>query len=144
MANGVFPPDFTLDTGKVRVLIPDLSTEDNTVNTDYLFSDDELGALVALYNGSVRRAAASALDALAVNEVLLYRYLRTDDLTVDGTKGAEVLRKRAAGLRAEADAEDALALEESFEIIYPYADGGFIPEGTPPIWGRQYGVGRWG
>lgn len=143
MANGVFPPDFTGDTGKVRLLIPDLTTEDSTADTTYLFSDDEINGLVALYNGSVRRAAAAALDALAVNEALLYRYVRTDDLTVDGTKGAEVLRKRAASLRAEADAEDALALEEAFQIVYPYGDGDFIPEGTPAVWGRQYGVGRW-
>lgn len=144
MSNGEFPPDLTGDTGKVRLLIPDLSTEDGTVDTKYLFSDDEINGLVALYNGSVRRAAAAALDALAVNEVLLYRYLRTDDLTVDGTKSAEVLRKRAASLRAEADAEDVLALEEAFQIVYPEGAGAFIPEGTPAVWGRQYGVGRWG
>lgn len=143
MANGVFPPDFTTGAGKVRVLIPDLGTADGTVDSDYLFSDDELDALLALYAGSIRRAAASAIDALAVNEVLLYRYLRTDDLTVDGSRGAEVLRKRAASLRAEADAEDAVALEEAFQIVYPYGDGDFIPEGTPAVWGRQYGVGRW-
>lgn len=144
MANGVFPPNLTTDVGLVRVLIPDLSTADDTVNTNYLFSDDELEALVGLYSGSVRRAAAAALDALAVNEALTYRYLRTDDLAVDGSKGAEVLRKRAAGLRAEADADDTLALEEAFQVVYPEYSGGFIPEGTPPIWGRQYGVGRWG
>lgn len=144
MANGVFPPNLSTEVGLVRVLVPDLSTVDDTVDTNYLFSDDELEALVGLYNGSVRRAAAAALDALAVNEALLYRYLRTDDLTVDGTKGAEVLRKRANGLRNEADDEDAAALEEAFQVVYPLDGGGFIPEGTPPIWGRQYGWGQWG
>lgn len=144
MSNGVFPPDFTTDVGKIRVLIPDLSTDDFTVDTDYLFRDDELDALLSIYQGSIRRAAASALDALAVNEALLYRYLRTDDLTVDGTKGAEVLRKRANTLRGEADTEDAIALEEAFQIVYPDEGLSVIPEGTPATYLQTWRWGRWG
>lgn len=141
MANGTFPPDFTTDVGKVRALIPDLSTADGTVDTDYLFGDSELEAYLAIYNGSLRRAAAAAIDAIAVNEVLTYRYLRTDDLQVDGTKGAEVLRKRAQTLRDEADVIDATDAVDAFEIAYP--ESGFIPEGVPSAWGRAWTWEKW-
>ncbi len=57
---------------EVRVLIPDLST-------DQLFTDGEIETFLVIYNGNVRRAAAAAIDAVAVNEALLYKIVRTDD-----------------------------------------------------------------
>lgn len=141
MANGVFPPALDTPVGQIRVLIPDLVTADRTVNTDYMFSDDELDAFLSIYADSVRRAAAAVLDTIATNEVLTYRTIRTDDLQVDVTKGAELLRRRAQALRDEADALDDNEATDSFEIVF--ADGGFVPEGTPVQWGRQWTWGQW-
>lgn len=143
MANGVFPPDYESPVGLVRTLIPDLTTEDNTADTDYVFSDDQITALVGLYEGSVRRAAAAAIDAIAVDEALRYRFVRTDDLTVDGSKSAEVLRKRAQALRDEADALDGAEVEDAFQLVYPNGVGGFVPEAVQPAWGRAWEWERW-
>lgn len=117
---------------QVRVLIPDLDPNNQ------LFTDDEIDTFLEIYSQNVRRAAAAAIDAVAVNEALLYKIVRTDDLQVNGVSGADVLRKRAQALRDEADKSDAADADEGFVIVYP--DNPFIiPEGTPVPYG-----GRWG
>lgn len=135
--NGVFPVDFTTDVGRVRMLVPDTTTDDGTSDTDYLFSDDYIRAALDLEGGSVKRAAAALIDVLANDQALLYKSLRTDDLTVNGVAVAQELRQRARSLRGEADRDEA----EYFEIVYD--DNGFIPEGTPPQWGRGWMWTQW-
>lgn len=103
---------------QVRVLIPDLSV------SDPLFTDAEIGTFLEIYADNVRMAAAAAIDAVAVNEALLYKVVRTDDLQVNGVSGAEVLRKRAQALREEASGDD-----EAFVIVFaPRCPT--VPEGT--------------
>jgi hypothetical protein len=135
--NGVFPVDFTTDVGRVRMLVPDTTTDDGTSDTDYLFSDDYIQAALDLEGGSVKRAAAALIDVLANDQALLYKSLRTDDLTVNGVAVAQELRQRARSLRGEADRDEA----EYFEIVYD--DNGFIPEGTPSQWGRGWMWTQW-
>lgn len=53
----------------------------------------------------VRMAAADALDAIAVSEVLVGKVIRTQDLQTDGAKVAAELRAQAAGHRARATAD---------------------------------------
>lgn len=137
MTNGVFPADFTTPVGLVRALIPDTTTDDGTVNTDYLFSDDYINAILALESASVKRAAAALIDVIANDQALLYKSVRTDDISVNGVVVAEQLRRRAVSLREEADRGE----DDYFEIVY--AAGGFVPEGTPPVWGRGWTWERW-
>lgn len=73
MTNGVFPADFTTPVGLVRALIPDTTTDDGTVNTDYLFSDDYINAILALESASVKRAAAALIDVITNDQALLYK-----------------------------------------------------------------------
>lgn len=94
------------DAGVVRMLI-------NDVVAPWIFSDEEIAAFLALEGGSVKRAAAQAIDTNADNEALASKVLRTQDLSTDGAKVADALRKRAAALREQADAEDG----DYFEII---------------------------
>lgn len=123
------------EINQVRALIPDLDSSNR------LFTDAEIQTFLDIYNGNVRRAAAAAIDAVAVNEALLYKIVRTDDLQVNGVSGAEVLRKRAQGLRQEADSDDALAGDEALIIVYPEVQR-IVPEGTPAPytgnWGRTW------
>ena len=122
-----FPPDLTTDVGKVRVVIQD-------VNEPYLFTDDEIAVFIELAGKNIFRASASAIYAIAVNEALTYKYVKTDDLLIDGTKAADVLLKRAAALRQQAQDQDAQASDESFVIVYPFGDDCAVPEGTPRPW----------
>lgn len=79
-------PDDSIDF--LRLLITDVEADENG---DHLFSNEDLE--VYLNNThNVYFAAAFALRTIAANEVLLAKYLRTDDLTVDGTAVSKELR----------------------------------------------------
>lgn len=87
---------------QVRLLIADVGDGDRQVLTD-----DQVGGYLELNGLNVRRAAADALDAIAVSEVLVSKVIRTQDLATDGSKVAAALQARAAQLRAQADDADA-------------------------------------
>lgn len=111
---GLMAIDYTTPEGQVRLLIPD-TDEDNQ-----LFPDDAIKAYLSLYDDNIKRAAASALDAVASSTVMLLKYVKTDDLTVDGPAVGKELRLRARALREEADADDLEdAMNEGFQIVNP-------------------------
>ena len=93
--------DYTTAAGRVRLLLNDVD------ETNLVFTNDEIAALLALEGESVKRAAAQAIDTNADNEALASKVLRSQDVQTDGAKVADALRKRAAALRAQADREDA-------------------------------------
>lgn len=103
----IFPPDASNPVGQLRYVI-------NDVEEPYAFSDAHLQAMLSIYRDNLQLAGADLIESIAVDEVLLYRFVRTDDLTVDGSKAAEILLKRAQRLRDQAaiDAE-----EDAFEIV---------------------------
>lgn len=106
-----FPPDYSTPTGQVRALISDVSEP-------YTLTDEVIGALLSIYGDNVKRAAAQALRTIAGSTVLLLKYVKTDDLLVDGTKMSAELRQLADDLNESADADD-LADEEFFMLTYP-------------------------
>lgn len=97
--------DYETPIKHVRVLIADMATppliDDQTLQTYLELQGWADGARWAVY-----RAAADALEAIAVSEVLVSKKIRTQDLSTDGPAVAEALRKLAAGLRDQADNED--------------------------------------
>lgn len=99
--------DFSTDAGKVRLLLNDVD------ETALVFTDPEIAAFLALEGGSIKLAAAQAIDTNADNEALASKVLKTQDLTTDGAKVADALRKRAAALRAQA-VEEAGETEDGF------------------------------
>lgn len=139
MANGAFPVDYSTAVGRVRALIPDTATADGTGGTDYLFSDSHLEAYLTISAGSATRAAGFAVQAIAGDQALLLKHVRTDDLAVNGAAVAEALLKQAKALFDQADAEDVAALDESFQVVYP-GGADCWPEGvTVPVYGRVVG-----
>lgn len=109
---------------QVRLLIGDTDRS--------IFDDDEIQAFLDL-NTSPRRAAAQALDTIAVSEVLLSKKITSQDLSTDGPAVAEALRKLAASLREQADREDEAAAT-FFDIVeWPYGQAA-MPELTEPSW----------
>lgn len=122
----ITPPDLESDVGKVRVLIQDMADP-------YDFSDDEITVFISLGGGNLFRASASAMYAIAAHEALTYKYVKTDDLLVDGTKAADVLLKRAKAFLDQANEQDLIDADEAFVLVsrdlFPW-----VPEATPRPW----------
>jgi hypothetical protein len=95
-----------------------------------LFTDEQLGAWLARYGGSVNRATYRALITIATSEVLLGKKIRTQDLSTDGPAVAAELRALAATYKAEADDEEAAA--GSFFEVVPLCEP--KPEGAEYRW----------
>lgn len=110
----LYPPDFSTELGRLRALIPDVDQNDfsDSGEPSYLFSDQHLNAYLALYGssssqvGKVKRAAASALTAIATSEALISKVIRTEDLQTDGAKLATALLSAAGRLNREAEDDD--------------------------------------
>jgi hypothetical protein len=98
----------------------------------YVFEDEDIDRFLTLEGGSVKRAAAQAIDTNADNEALASKVLTSKDLSTDGAKLAEALHKRAAALRTQADREDELAEDAGgFVDVVDYAPAfGRVPELT--------------
>lgn len=101
--------DPTTDIGLVRLLCTDLD------EVSPLFDDAQITAFLAMNGDRVKKAAAMALDTIAVSEVLISKVIRTQDLQTDGAKVAAELRARAKALRdedtADEDDDDTYGLE---------------------------------
>jgi hypothetical protein len=116
--------DLATDVGKTRSLIPDRPTlGDGTANPDgVIFSDEELSYYFTLEGDSVR-AAARGLEAMATDQLLLFRIIRTGQLTVDGAKLSQQLLATAKQLResaAEIDAAEG-AFDYAEMVLDPFS-----------------------
>ena len=124
--------DFSTDTGKVRLLISDIDL------TRPIFNDESIAAFLDLAGGSIKRAAASALMVIAVNEVLVQKHIKLLDLQTAGDLVAKELRALAGQYRAEADAEEATAAGSIGWLELPGRIGQFDKR-TPEDWGALTG-----
>jgi hypothetical protein len=88
--------DYTQPAGQVRLLLSDVD-EANEV-----YTDEEITAFLTIENGSVKRAAAQAIDTQATNEALAAKVLKDHQVETDGAKLADAMRKHAAALRDQA------------------------------------------
>lgn len=109
----------------VRLLIADVD------NDRKILDDNQIEGYLTLNGGHARRAAADALDAIAVSEALVSKVIRTQDLQTDGAKLAAELRARADRLRQQADDEDTVDIFDVVDTV-----GTRRPEHTNPVvWG---------
>jgi hypothetical protein len=122
MANfGVSPVNFDTEVGKVRVLLGDTEAEnvEDGIGEYMYFGDAEIVAFLEMYGDNAKLAAARAMETIASSQVLLLKSWTSDDLTVNGDKIAESLRKIAAQLRQEALADES---SEYFNLISMYVE----------------------
>jgi hypothetical protein len=121
MAN-TYPPDYTTALGQLRALVsqteqyPDPAKPE--AEPDYLMDDGLLQSYLVMNQNKLYGAAADALLALAANEALVSKKIRTEDLSTDGSVIANSLRQIAQEYRkrqTDEDAEDAAL--EAFEIV---------------------------
>lgn len=131
----VSPPNYSTAIGRVRALIPDIEQVDweRDGNASYLFSDNHITGLLALYGidpgvcgvatlamtAKIRHAAADAVEAIAVSEALISKVVKTEDLQTDGAKTANALLGRAGLLRRQAAKEEE---EEELETAFTVVD----------------------
>lgn len=103
--------DPTTDIGLVRLLCTDLN------EVEPLFEDAQIAAFLSL-EGVVKRAAALALETIAVSEALISKKITTQDLSVDGPAVAKELRERAKSLREQAGVEAGATDDYGLDIAY--------------------------
>jgi hypothetical protein len=117
---GVAPVNYASNVGKVRVLLGDVEPENIIGDTgEYMyFGDDEIVAMLQMYDHNVKMVAARALETIASSQALLLKSWSSDDLVVNGDRIAESLRRIAQQLRDEALIEQS---SEAFDLV-PYLD----------------------
>jgi hypothetical protein len=122
----VFPPNPTTPVGLVRFLVSDTQqlAYDPGQPARYIFPDEQYQAYITLAGeGRYKAAAANALRAMAAQEAIIGKVIRTEDLQVDGAKLADSLRLLARELDGQQKSEDddAAVAEFGFEVVsYPY------------------------
>jgi hypothetical protein len=115
------PIDYTTAAGQVRLLIAD--TDEN----EQVLDDNQIDGFLSLEGDNVFRAAALALETIAVDQALVLKVIRTLDVQTDGAKVSTELRARAKDLRARADddadsADDDFAIAEFADPVFGYRD----------------------
>lgn len=99
----------------VRFLIADTDVDNQ------LLRDAEITWALAEHDQNVRRAAADCLDVVATDQAMVAKVMKVLDITTDGAKLAEALRKQATALRAQADATEQ-ADDAGFEVAEMVVD----------------------
>lgn len=112
----------------VRLLIPDIDI------SNQIFSDSQIEGYLQLANDNVKRAAAYAIRAVANDEALLFKVIKTDDQSINAASVARALLATAQQYTNEADREEEDSSESYFEII------DYCPTNTPP---ELYARGGW-
>jgi hypothetical protein len=111
--------DYSTDIGKVRLLLNDVD------EASLVFQNPEIQAFLDLEGGSVKLAAATAIDTNALNEALCSKVIKDHQLSTDGAKLADAMRAIAQSLR---DSDDGFFEVVDFTTCWP--------EGTePPLTG---------
>ena len=123
----VTPPDVNTPVGKMRILISDTKqyTWSPGEEPSYRMSDEDLSGYLAVAGGDTKLygAAALALRAMAANEILIGKYIKTEDLMTDGAKVGDALRllAREYDNKQKQEDDDAALAEFGFEVVsYPY------------------------
>lgn len=118
----IYPPNYSTPLGQLRALLSQtkqyIDPANPTAPADYLIPDDQLNAYLAINGSSLYAAAADALLAIATNESLISKKIRTEDLQTDGPAVAGELRRTAEVFSQRAkDAAELIDLDGSFEVI---------------------------
>lgn len=121
MAN-IYPPQYNTPLGQLRALLFQTERYKDPANpeapADYLVPDDQLSAYIAINGDKLYGAAADALLALASNEALVSKKIRTEDLSTDGPAVAAELRRTAAEFKIKQnDLDESNDSLEAFEVV---------------------------
>lgn len=119
----------------LRLLISDTEKDDEG---NYILTDDQLN-LYLENTKNVYFAAAFALRTIAANEALVMKWVRTDDLQVDGPAVSKELRLLALDYENQGKSEDN-STGDNFGIAFIPGETLFhrlgVPEASEPPWCR--------
>lgn len=105
----------------VRTLISDdvLADYDGTGVLRYMMTDEAIEGLITLRKGGLYGAAADALRNMAAREILVGKWVKTEDLATQGAPVGDALRLLAREYenRQKQDDEDEALEEFAFEIV---------------------------
>lgn len=119
----IYPPDYSIPLGQLRALLFQTKQYVDPANPleppDYLVPDDQLSVFLALNPDRVYAAASDALIALAANEALVSKKIRTEGgLQTDGPAVAQRLNDLAKEYaKRQSDLDEAVGYETSFDIV---------------------------
>lgn len=119
----IYPPDYSIPLGQLRALLFQTKQYVDPANplapADYLVPDDQLSVFLALNPDRVYAAASDALIALATNEALVSKKIRTEGgLQTDGPAVAQRLHDLSGTYaKRQADLDEQVGYETSFEIV---------------------------
>lgn len=121
MAN-IYPPQYNTPLGQLRALLFQTKQykdpADPAAPADYLVDDGQLNAYLAINGDKLYAAATDALLALATNDNLISKKIRTEDLSTDGPAVAAELRRTAETYRLkQKDLDEAADAIEAFEVV---------------------------
>lgn len=122
MAN-IYPVDYETPLGQLRALL--FQTEryvdpaNPSTEADYLVPDGQLNAYLSINTGRLYAAASDALTALATNEALVSKKIRTEGgLQTDGPAVAQRLNDLAKEYRSrQREIDDEANALDAFEIV---------------------------
>lgn len=118
------PPPMSQSVRRVRLLITD------TNPAARIFRVDEIQDFLDLESGTVKLAAATALETIARSEALTSKVIKSQDLATDGAKLAAELRLSAAEMRRQVEASEGDP-DTGFDVL-DYTD-----PNTLSIWGAD-------
>lgn len=119
----IYPPQYNTPLGQLRALLSQTKQYKDPANPsadpDYLIDDGQLEAYLTIAgDGRLYAAAADALRAMATNEAVVSKKIRTEDLSTDGPAVAAQLRLLADEYDARQSKEDeANDAVDAFEIV---------------------------
>jgi hypothetical protein len=122
MAN-IYPPDYMTSLGQLRALLFQTEQYTDPANpaapADYLVPDGQLNAYLTINGDKLYAAASDALTALAANEALVSKKIRTEGgLQTDGPAVAQRLNDLAKEYRSrQRDLDDDENALDAFEIV---------------------------
>ena len=114
----------------VRILIPDAEGAYGPNNDEFLFSDEDISAILATAKGSTMWAAGLAMIAVGNSEALIGKTIRNYETETDASKLQREWRMAGDALIKAGREEVARGEVGIFEIVHPEWEVGRHPEGA--------------
>ena len=129
----------------VRILIPDAEGAYGPNNDEFLFSDEDISAILATAKGSTMWAAGLAMIAVGNSEALIGKTIRNYETETDASKLQREWRMAGDALMKAGREEVARGEVGIFEIVHPEWEIGRHPEGAThfPVRGFMPGGYQW-
>ena len=129
----------------VRILIPDAEGAYGPNNDEFLFSDEDISAILATAKGSTMWAAGLAMIAVGNSEALIGKTIRNYETETDASKLQREWRMAGDALIKAGREEVARGEVGIFEIVHPEWEIGRHPEGAThfPVRGFMPGGYQW-